>query len=191
MKFPDINHYKTVILLAVVVLATAGTLFFSGVIFHPEEIREPPQQDIQPVLQPSPTRSSNPELPHYDYCIIQEAHPDYLRRIPQFIDPNATIVQLSSVDLEPFPEYRELMTNESKLSKKWRDGYRFIGDFHDYQRQSSDFRKLTCKHSNDPACDPRQPALYEVGGRYFTVRCYPDFGREAPSPPPSPTPMYP
>jgi hypothetical protein len=113
--------------------------------------------------------SSTTESLHYDYCIIEEMHPD-------FLDPNATIVHLSSDDLEPFPKYQKQMADESKLSKKWQDGHRFIGDFHDYQRQFSDFRNLTCKQSPDPICNPRKSSLYEYNRRYFTVRCFPDFG---------------
>jgi hypothetical protein len=118
--------------------------------------------------------------------MIDEVHPDYLRTIPDFISPNATIVHLNADDLEPFPEYEEKMTNETRLTQKWRDGHRSIAVFKDYQRQYSDFQNLICKKSPDPACNPRQEALYEYNGRYFTVGCYPDFGRERPTPPPSP-----
>lgn len=186
MKFSEIKQYKNMILLALVFLVFAGSIIIFIVYFPSEELQKPPQQDLQPIPQQSPMPSSSTEPPHYDYCIIEEVHPDFLKVIPHVVDPNATIVHLSSDDLEPFPEYQKRMADESKLSKKWRDGYRFIGDFIDYQRQFSDFRNLTCKYSPDLICDRRQPALYEYNGRYFKIGCLPDFGRGGPLPHPSP-----
>jgi hypothetical protein len=175
MNFSEIKQYKIVILLALVFLVCAGSLFVFSAYSHPEELQKPPQQDLQPTPGQSPVPSSTERL-HYDYCIIEEVHPDFLKVIPDFVNPNATIVHLSSDDLEPFPEYQKQMADESKLSKKWRDGHRFIGDFIDFQRQFDDFRNLTCKHSPDPVCNSRQSSVYEYNGRYFTVGCLPDFG---------------
>ncbi len=157
--------------------------------FQPEEPQSPVQKNLQPTpIQPTAQQSpvaSPTERPHYDYCMIDEVHPGYLQVIPDFISPNATIVHLTSDDLEPFPEYQKKMANESSLSKKWRGGHRSIAAFKDYKRQYSDFRNLTCTKSPDPGCNPLQTALYEYNGRYFRVGCYPDFGRERPTPPPS------
>ncbi len=186
MKFNDIKQYKMVITLTLVFLVFGGSVIFFSTYSQSEALEKPSQNDLQPTPFQSPVPSLTTEPPHYDYCFIQEIHPDFLKVIPHVIDPNATIVHLSSDDLESFPEYQKRMGDESKLSQKWRDGYRFIGDFHDYQRQYSDFRNITCKYSPDPICDPRKPALYEYDARYFSVRCYPDFGRNAPPPPPPP-----
>ncbi|MCK9631016.1 MAG: hypothetical protein M0R30_05180 [Methanoregula sp.] len=169
MKFSEIKQYKIVISLALIFLVLAGSVIIYIAYSQPEELQKPPQQDLQPIPGQSPVPSSTTESLHYDYCIIEEVHPD-------FVDPNATIVHLSSDDLEPFPEYQKQMADESKLSKKWRDGHRFIGDFIDFQRQFDDFRNLTCNHSPDPMCNPRQSSVYEYNGRYFTVGCLPDFG---------------
>lgn len=190
MNFSDIKKHKTAISLAVVFLVCTGSVFFFITYLQPEELQKPPQQDLQPT-PPQPTSSQSPvpsstERPHYDYCIIEEVHPDFLHVIPDFVDPNATIVHLSSDDLEPFPEYQKKMVDETKLTKKWRDGHRSIAAFKDYQRQCSDFRNLSCKESTDSYCDPRQPAVYEYNYRYFTISCLPDFGRERPTPAPAP-----
>lgn len=192
MKFSEFKQHKLAISLALVFIVFAGSLMVYNVYFQPQELQKPPQQDLQPTpIQPTAQQSpvaSLTERPHYDYCMIEEAHPDFLKSIPEFISPNATIVSLSEEDLKPFPEYQKQMADETKLLKKWRGGHRFIGDFNDYQRQYSDFRNLTCKKSLDPGCNPLQAALYEYNGRYFTVRCYPDFGRERPTPPTSAAP---
>ncbi len=182
MKFSDIKQYKILISLALIFLVCAGSFIIYISYSQPEELQKPPQQDLQPIPQQSPVPSSTTERLHYDYCIIEEVHPDFLNVIPDFVDPNATIVHLRSDDLEPFPEYQKQMADESKLSKKWRDGHRFIGDFIDFQRQFDDFRNLTCKYSPDPMCDPRMSLVYEYNGRYFTVECLSDFGGEAPPP---------
>lgn len=177
MKFSDFKQYKMVIMLILVLLVFGGSLIFYIAFFQLDEIKKPPQQDLQSSLQQSPLPTSTIEPPHYDYCIIEEAHPDFLKIMPDFLDPNATIVHLSSDDLKSFPEFQKRMTDQNKLSEKWRDGHRFIGDFKDFQHQFSDFQNLTCKYSPDPICDPRKSSqVYEYNNRYFTVGCFPDFG---------------
>lgn len=173
-----------VISLALAFLVIAGSFIIYVAYFQPEELQKPPQKDLQPIPQQSPVYSSSTRPPLYDYCIIQEVHPDFLKVIPDFVDPNATIVHLSSDDLKPFPEYQKRMADENKLSEKWLDGHRMISNFRDYQRQFSDFRNLTCKYSTDPKCDPRKSSLYEYNGRYFLVGCLPDFGGEHQNLPP-------
>lgn len=189
MKFPGFKQHKIAISIALIFIVFAGCLIIYIAFIHPEEWQSPPQKNlqpspVQPTSQESPMPSSTDRL-HFDYCIIEEVHPDFLHMIPDFVDPNATIVHLSSDDLVPFPEYQKRMADENKLSKKWRDGHRFIGDFNDYQRQFSDFRNLTCKYSPDPRCDPRMSTVYEYNDRYFTVGCLSDFGGSRPAPAPS------
>lgn len=191
MNFSDIKQHKIALSLALVFIVFAGCLIIYIAFIHPEEWQSPPQKNLQPTpaeptTQQSPVASPT-ERPHYDYCMIDEVHPDYLRVIPDFISPNATIVHLTSDDLEPFPEYQKVMMDESRLTQKWRGGHRSIAAFKDYQRQYSDFRNLACIKSPEPECNPLQAALYEYNGRYFRVGCYPDFGRERPTPPPSPS----
>ncbi|MFA6333898.1 MAG: hypothetical protein WCX22_13170, partial [Methanoregula sp.] len=122
MKFSEIKQYKNVISLALIFLVLAGSVIIYIAYSQPEKLQKPPQQDLQPTPGQSPVPSSTTERLHYDYCFIEEVHPDFLKVIPYFVDPNATIVHLSSDDLEPFPEYQKQMADESKLSKKWRDG---------------------------------------------------------------------
>ena len=176
MKFSEFKKYKMVISVALVLLVFAGSFIIYIAFFQPDGLQKPPQQDLQPTAQQSPVPSSTIEPPHYDYCTIQEVHPDFLKVIPHFVNPNATIVHLSSEDLKPFPEFQKLMADENKLSEKWRDGHRFIGDFKDFQGRFSDFRNLTCKNSPDPKCNPWKSSLYEYNGRYFQVGCLPDWG---------------
>jgi len=189
MNFSDIKQNKIAISLALLFMVCAGSLIIYIVYFHPGEPQNPPPKDLQPTsLQPTPQQSPMPsstEQLHYDYCIIEEVHPDFLKVIPHFVNPNATIIHLSSDDLQPFPEYQKRMADEKRLSEKWRDGHRFIGDFNDYQRQYSDFRNLTCKYSPDPMCNPRMSSVYEYNERYFTVGCFPDFGGSRPAPAPA------
>lgn len=193
MKSSAFKQYKIAISLALIFIVCAGSLIIYIAYFQPEEPQNPPQKDLQPTpIQPTPQQSPMPsstERVHYDYCIIEEVHPDFLHVIPDFVDPNATIVHLSSDDLDPFPEFQKRMADENKLSKKWRDGHRFIGDFNDYQRQFSDFRNLTCKYSPDSMCNPRMSTVYEYNERYFTVGCLSDFGGSRPAPAPAPSPL--
>ena len=95
MKFSEIKQYKIVISLALVFLVFAGSFIIYIAYFQSEELQKPPQQDLQPIPQQSPVPSSSTEPPHYDYCIIEEVHPDFLKVIPDFVNPNATIVHLS------------------------------------------------------------------------------------------------
>jgi hypothetical protein len=174
-----------VISLALAFLVIAGSFIIYVAYFQPEELQKPPQQDLQPIPQQSPVYSSSTRPPLYDYCIIQEVHPDFLKVIPDFVDPNATIVHLSSDDLKPFPEYQKRMADENKLSEKWLDGHRMISNFRDYQRQFSDFRNLTCKYNPNPKCNPwKSSQVYEYNGRDFLVGCLPDFGGEHQNLPP-------
>jgi hypothetical protein len=186
MKSADTKKYKIVIILTVVFLVFGGCAFFLRIYSQSEALEKPSQNDLQPTLWQSPVPSLTTGPAHYDYCFIEEVHPDFLKEIPHVIDPNATIVHLISDDLKSFPEYQKRMADQSKLSEKWRDGHRSIAGFKDYQSQFSDFQKLSCKYSSYPLCNPRQAAIYEYNGRYFTVRCFPDFGRNAPPPPPPP-----
>ena len=180
-----LNKWKIFVLSGIVMIACVLLLIFITPP-HPNESPDSPKQNLQ-LTPPLQTTQQNPatsptERPHYDYCMIDEVHPDYLHVIPDFISPNATIVHLNAADMKSFPEYEEKMTNETRLSQKWRDGHRSVAVFKDYQRQYSYFQNLTCKISSDPACNPRQEALFEYNERYFRVGCYPDFGREHPTP---------
>lgn len=186
MKFSDFRPYTIIIIIALLLLLVVSVFVIHIISYQPDEISESSLKDFQPNPQQSPVASSTIEHFDSEYCIIEEVHPDFLKKIPHFVNPNATIVSLKSVDLEPFPVYQKLMADETKLTKKWQDGHRFIGDFIDYQCKFSDFQNISCKDSPDSACNPRKSSLvYEYNARYFTIGCFQDFSGGTPPPPPS------
>ena len=186
MKNFEFKKYSTVIVIALALVLFTGSIVIYNIYFQPEEHPEVQQKDIQPTIQQRPVSASTTKACLSEYCVIEEVHPDYLKVIPHFVNPNATIVHLSSDDLKPFPEYQTLITDERKLTKQWRDGHRFIGDFIDYQCRFSDFRTLSCKYNSYPECNPQKTSLvYEYNGRYFTIGCFQNFGGGTPPTPPS------
>jgi hypothetical protein len=122
-----------------------------------------------PVSMPIPVPPALSQRTGGDYCYINELQSDFLR--------DSVIIPLTSKELEKFPEYRTVIIQSANNSRKWINGYRFAGDFTDYQHQISDFRNLSCRNISYEECRVRQvPVVYEFNSQFYEVACLQDFG---------------
>ncbi|WP_292419980.1 hypothetical protein, partial [Methanoregula sp.] len=99
MNLSEIKKHKIAISLVFIFMMFTGSALIFITYLHPNESQSIPQQNLQPspslqTTQQNPATSPT-ERPHYDYCMIDEVHPDYLRTIPDLISPNATIVHVN------------------------------------------------------------------------------------------------
>lgn len=157
------NPKTVIVAIVIVVFVFAGSYLFYGMYLQSNN------------LQPPVDNSASAQQISYDYCFIQEVHPDFVQ--------NATMIHLTPYDLKDFPKYENAMKDVNNFSKDWINGQRTGGDFIDYQRQFSDFQNLSCRNMSYTECMSRDlPVMFEYEGRYHEVICWPDFGSSASHP---------